>query len=152
MDRHESPSYCEMKLSRRTLLAAAAALALADVPPHHCDGYDFGPGPAITHRLNQGPFGIDQVAGWFTIATTTPSDQPIRNWGLRLMGYTWEENGPSLAARPGRAAFCSPSSPNHRRPTINSQTAGNHAPDPASLELAPRLARIIALAQRRSKR
>ncbi len=88
-----------MKFSRRTLLGAAPALALADVPPHRWDGYDFGPGPAVTDRLNQGPFGVDQDEGWFTIAATTPSNQPIRNWGLGLVGYTWEESGPSLAAR-----------------------------------------------------
>jgi hypothetical protein len=90
-----------MKLSRRTLLATTPALALADVPSHRWDGYDFGPGPAITDRLNQGPFGIDQDEGWFTIAATTPSDEPIRNWGMGLVGYTWEENGPSIAARRG---------------------------------------------------
>ena len=90
-----------MKISRRALLGAAPAVALADVPPHRWDGYDFGPGPAVADRLNQGPFGIDQDEGWFTIAATTPSDKPIRNWGLGLVGYTWEENGPSLAARRG---------------------------------------------------
>ncbi|MBZ5594899.1 MAG: hypothetical protein LAP39_21860 [Acidobacteriia bacterium] len=90
-----------MRISRRTLLGAAPALALADVPPHRWDGYDFGPGPAVTNRLNQGPFGIDQDEGWFTIAATTPSEGHIRNWGLGLVGYTWEESGPSLAARRG---------------------------------------------------
>src|SRR5713101_8104533 len=93
-----------MKLSRRNFLRAAplsAVPALADVPPHRWDGYDFGPGPAVADRLNQGPFGIDQDEGWFTIAATTSSDQPIRNWGLGLVGYTWEESGPSLAARRG---------------------------------------------------
>ena len=90
-----------MRISRRVLLGAAPALALADVPTHRWDHYDFGPGPAVTDRLNQGPFGVDQDEGWFTIAATTPSDQPIRNWGLGLVGYTWEENGPSLAARRG---------------------------------------------------
>lgn len=91
-----------MRISRRSLLGAVPALALADVPSHRWDGYDFGPGPAVTERLNQGPFGIDQDEGWFTIATTTPSDQHIRNWGLGLVGYTWEESGPSRAARAGR--------------------------------------------------
>jgi len=90
-----------MRISRRALLGAAPALVLADVPPHRWDGYDFGSGPAVNDRLNQGPFGIDQDEGWVTIAATTPSDQPIRNWGLGLVGYTWEENGPSLAARHG---------------------------------------------------
>lgn len=91
-----------MPLSRRTLLSTVPALALADVPSHRWDGYDFGPGPAATDRLNQGPFGVEQDEGWFTIAATTPSDQHIRNWGLGLVGYTWEESGPSLAARAGR--------------------------------------------------
>jgi hypothetical protein len=90
-----------MRISRRTLLGAAPVLALADVPTHRWDGYDFGSGPAVADRLNQGPFAIDQDQGWFTIAATTPSDQPIRNWGLGLVGYTWEESGPSLAARRG---------------------------------------------------
>ena len=90
-----------MRISRRSLLSAAPALALADVPPHRWDNYDFGPGPAAADRLSQGPFGIDQDEGWFTIAATTPSDQPVRNWGAGLVGYTWEESGPSLAARRG---------------------------------------------------
>jgi hypothetical protein len=73
----------------------------ADVPSHRWDGYDFGPGPRVTERLNQGPFDIEQDDGWFTIAATTPSDKPVRNYGLGLVGYTWEEGGPSLAARKG---------------------------------------------------
>jgi hypothetical protein len=39
--------------------------------------------------------------GWFTIGATTPTEEPIRNFGLGLVGYTWEESGPSLAARKG---------------------------------------------------
>src|SRR5438309_9016236 len=31
-----------------------------------------------------------------------PSEQPLRNPGLGLVGYAWEESGPSLAARAGR--------------------------------------------------
>src|SRR5512147_2119185 len=83
------------------LAAAAPALARADVPPHLWLGHDFGPGPAVPDRLDQGPFGIEQDEGWFTIATTTPSAAHLRNPGLGLVGYTWEENGPSLAARAG---------------------------------------------------
>lgn len=69
---------------------------------HLWDGYDFGPGPKVTDRLNQGPFGIEQDDGWFTIASTTPSAQPLRNFGTGLVGYAWEEGGPSIAAREGR--------------------------------------------------
>src|SRR5579864_1613833 len=53
-------------------------------------------------RLNQGPFDIEQDQGWQTILFTTPSERPIRNPGLGLVGYSWEESGPSLAARAGR--------------------------------------------------
>jgi hypothetical protein len=53
-------------------------------------------------RLNQGPFEIEQDQGWQTILFTTPSEKPLRNPGLGLVGYSWEESGPSLAARAGR--------------------------------------------------
>lgn len=53
-------------------------------------------------RLNQGPFDIEQDQGWQTILFTTPSEKPLRNPGLGLVGYSWEESGPSLAARAGR--------------------------------------------------
>jgi hypothetical protein len=56
----------------------------------------------VTERLNQGPFDIDQDQGWQTVLSTTPSERPIRNPGLGLVGYAWEESGPSLAARAGR--------------------------------------------------
>ena len=38
--------------------AGSASLAKAQgfVPVHNWDGYNFGSGPAITDRLNQGPF------------------------------------------------------------------------------------------------
>src|SRR5205823_3130074 len=61
-----------------------------------------GAGPPVRDRLNQGPFDIDQDQGWQTVLYTTPSERPLRNPGLGLVGYTWEESGPSLAARAGR--------------------------------------------------
>ena len=94
--------------TRRRLLGAGAsavatgALLRADVPDHLWQGYDFGPGPKVTDRLNQGPFPVEQDQGWRTLSTTTPSAKPVRNFGLGLCGYTWEESGPSLAARAGR--------------------------------------------------
>src|SRR5437879_5835300 len=53
-------------------------------------------------RLEQGPFDIDQDEGWLTALFTTPSEKPLRNPGLGLVGYSWEEGGPSLAARASR--------------------------------------------------
>ena len=97
-----------LTMRRRDLLKSAAALApvaqlaRGDVPTHLWGGYDFGPGPRVTGRLNQGPFAIEQDQGWFTVATTTPSERPVPNFGRGLVGYAWEESGPSLAARAGR--------------------------------------------------
>src|SRR5215468_8895536 len=98
-------------MRRRSFIkTGAAALSLAatlpkakaqDVPSHNWDNYDFGPGPKVTDRLNQGPFGIEQDEGWYTVLVTSQSTKPVRNYGLGLVGYTWEEGGPSLAARAG---------------------------------------------------
>jgi hypothetical protein len=83
------------------LAAVGPALAHADVQPHLWQGHAFGPAPPAADRLDQGPFGIEQDEGWYTIATTTASAGRVRNPGLGLVGYTWEENGPALAARAG---------------------------------------------------
>src|ERR1041385_1617509 len=97
-------------MRRRSFIKAGAALGVASaLPPlkaqevttHNWDNYDFGPGPQVTDRLNQGPFGVEQDAGWYTILVTSQSTKPVRNYGLGLVGYTWEEGGPSLAARKG---------------------------------------------------
>jgi len=73
----------------------------ADVPDHLWEGYPFG-SPQVSNRLNQGPFGIEQDQGWFTIFATQPSRDHIRNFGGGLVGYTWEENGPALGVQCGR--------------------------------------------------
>jgi hypothetical protein len=72
----------------------------ADVPDHLWEGYSFGQ-PQVTNRLDQGPFGISQDEGWFTIFVTQPSRNHIRNFGTGLVGYTWEENGPALSVQCG---------------------------------------------------
>ena len=55
------------------VLAGAGSLAprrmWADVPDHLWEGYDFGR-PSVSNRLDQGPFGITQDDGWFTIFVT----------------------------------------------------------------------------------
>src|SRR2546427_10949857 len=92
-------------MRRRDMLKGAVllpAVLAADVPSHLWQSYDFGSGPPVRERLNQGPFEIDQDQGWQTLLFTTPSERPIRNPGLGLVGYTWEESGPSLAARAGQ--------------------------------------------------
>ena len=93
-------------MRRRDFLKAGAALAgtgnliasrpmWADVQDHMWEGYDFGC-PKVTNRLDQGPFGVTQDQGWFTIFSTQPSREHIRNFGTGFVGYTWEENGPAL--------------------------------------------------------
>src|ERR1700704_3413606 len=93
-------------MKRRDLLKSASILpamsARADVPPHLWQGFDFGSGPTVRDRLNQGPFDVDQDQGWQTILFTTPSEKPLRTRGLGLVVYTGEEGGPSWAARAGR--------------------------------------------------
>jgi hypothetical protein len=90
-------------MQRRTLLQGAALLALgpsgAAAARQHTE---FGSPFPAGNRLDQGPFDIDQDQGWMTVLFTTPSEKPLRNPGLGLVGYTWEEGGPSLAARAGK--------------------------------------------------
>jgi len=80
-------------------------LARANARPSPRPREDFGVEPAARERLDQGPFDIDQDQGWQTVLFTTPSENPLRNPGLGLIGYTWEESGPSLAARAGRESL-----------------------------------------------
>ena len=97
-------------MRRRDWIGGAAAMGWmprrlqADVPTHLWPGYDFGPGPQAPDRLNQGPFAIEQDNGWFTVAATSASEHAVPNYGLGLVGYSWEEAGPSMAARAGRTA------------------------------------------------
>ena len=92
-------------LKTSAVLAGASSFAprrmLADVPDHLWEGYNFGC-PTVSNRLDQGPFGITQDDGWFTIFVTQPSRNHIRNFGTGLVGYTWEENGPALTVQCGK--------------------------------------------------
>jgi hypothetical protein len=92
-------------MRRRDLLKTAAlipALGCLDLRAHASSDQFVSFPCAPAERLNQGPFGIEQDEGWQTILFTTDSEKPLRNPGFGLVGYTWEESGPSLAARAGR--------------------------------------------------
>ena len=87
-------------MRRRDLLKGAVllpALARAGGSTRPSQDSDLNFGPASEERLNQGPFEIDQDQGWQTVLFTTPSERPLRNPGLGLVGYTWEESGPGNA-------------------------------------------------------
>jgi hypothetical protein len=89
-------------------MAAVAGLAARSAGREQADAgrpVAGGPPPQARDRLDQGPFPIDQDEGWFTIETTTPSLERVPNFGMGLVGYTWEENGPALAVRSGAATL-----------------------------------------------
>src|SRR5215469_7749765 len=94
-------------MNRRTFFRSAASTVAA--APIAAMGQACPPNvrPAfpVRERLDQGPFDIDQDEGWRTALFTTPSEKPLRNPGLGLVGYTWEENGPSLDVRGGRKSL-----------------------------------------------
>ncbi len=88
-------------LKSSVALAAAAELgtgkAHALVPAHNWANYDFGSGPTVTDRLNQGPFPqyppdavipTDEV-----VMTTTPSQEVVPNYGKGLITYITADSG-----------------------------------------------------------
>ena len=89
-------------LKSTVAVAAAAELGIgraqAHVPAHNWGNYDFGCGPAVTDRLNQGPFPqyppdavipTDDV-----VMTTTPSQDAVPNYGKGLVTYITADSGP----------------------------------------------------------
>jgi hypothetical protein len=88
-------------LKSSVALAVAAELATkqarATVPAHNWGKYDFGSGPAVRDRLNQGPFSqyapdavipTDDV-----VMTTTPSEEVVPNYGKGLVTYITADMG-----------------------------------------------------------
>ncbi len=94
-------------MQRRDFLKSSVALAVAaelgtgkahaSVPAHNWSQYDFGSGPPVTNRLNQGPFPqyppdavipTDEV-----VMTTTPSEEVVPNYGKGLITYITADMG-----------------------------------------------------------
>jgi hypothetical protein len=88
-------------LKTGAVLAATAELASGKAPgfvqAHNWSGYDFGSGPTVTDRLNQGPFPqyppdavipTDDV-----VMTTTPSEEVVPNYGKGLITYITADSG-----------------------------------------------------------
>src|SRR5438105_11066067 len=87
---------------KRTVAAAVATelgigKAQAKVPAHNWGSYDFGSGPKVTDRLDQGPFPqyppdavipTDEV-----VMTTTPSEDVVPNYGKGLITYITADMG-----------------------------------------------------------
>ena len=95
-------------MDRRNFLKASGAAALlggmaarpagAFVPAHMWEKYDFGSGPPVTDRLNQGPFPIykpeEVVPGSYVVMATTPSREIVDNYGMGLIVYVSGDLGP----------------------------------------------------------
>src|SRR5713226_7259437 len=94
-------------MQRRDFLKSAVAAAVAaelgmgkaqaKVSAHNWANYDFGPGPQVADRLNQGPFPqyppdavipTDDV-----VMTTTSSQDVVPNYGKGLVTYITADSG-----------------------------------------------------------
>jgi len=67
------------------------------VPAHNWDRYDFGSGPPISNRLNQGPFPQYPPEAVFpggeVVMATTPSSEVVPNFGKGLITYITADMG-----------------------------------------------------------
>ncbi len=94
-------------MQRRDFLKSTVAVAVAaelgigkakaNVPAHNWGKYDFGSGPQVNDRLNQGPFPqyppeavipTDDV-----VMTTTASEEAVPNYGKGLVAYITADSG-----------------------------------------------------------
>ncbi|MGB7191518.1 MAG: twin-arginine translocation signal domain-containing protein, partial [Acidobacteriaceae bacterium] len=88
-------------MDRRSFLKTAAIAGIAGgvgspvarayVPAHNWGHYDFGSGPHITDRLNQGPFPQyppEAISpGGDVVMATTPTNDIVPNYGKGLVTY-----------------------------------------------------------------
>ena len=98
------PQTEEVRMRRRDFLRAGGTVALASgfatqqmyayVPGHNFEKYDFGSGPLAADRLYQGPFPTDLFPSWNVVMATTPSLDPVPNYGMGLVTYICDEKGP----------------------------------------------------------
>jgi len=94
-------------MQRRDFLKSGVALAVAAelgaskahglVRAHNWDKYDFGSGPTVTDRLNQGPFPQYQPDAAIptddVVMTTTPTEEVVPNYGKGLVTYITADSG-----------------------------------------------------------
>ena len=71
--------------------------AHAAVRAHNWGNYDFGSGPQVTDRLNQGPFPQyapdAAIPGDEVVMTTTPAEEAVANYGRGLVTYITADMG-----------------------------------------------------------
>ena len=83
---------------RDFMKAGLVGTAAAYVPPHNFDKYDFGSGPVVQNRLNQGPFPADLYPSWNVVMALTPSTEVVPNYGMGMVTYLCDEVGLQTAA------------------------------------------------------
>jgi len=83
---------------RDFMKAGLVGTAAAYVPPHNFDKYDFGSGPVVQNRLNQGPFPADLYPSWNVVMALTPSTEVVPNYGMGMVTYLCDEVGLQKAA------------------------------------------------------
>lgn len=95
-------------MKRRSFLKTTSAISLGIgafankvfgfVPAHNWEKYDFGNGPMVTDRLNQGPFPIYEpevvAPNSEVVMTTHPSNKILNNFGMGLTVYISGDIGP----------------------------------------------------------
>lgn len=138
------------------------------VPAHNWGGYDFGLGPTVPDRLNQGPFPQYPpdavIPNDDVVMTTTPSDDVVPNYGKGLITYitadkgTEEIQGPDVrpvdaqgAAAVERAIEELVAFPLGEKLYVR-PTWREVQPRPGKLELPPYLQQVFALAKSSGKR
>ncbi|HUX09919.1 MAG TPA: twin-arginine translocation signal domain-containing protein [Terriglobia bacterium] len=94
-------------MNRRNFLKSGSALAAVAglgaktaegfVPAHNWGKYDFGSGPQVRDRLNQGPFPQyppdASIPSDEVVMTTTPSDEVVPGYGKGLVTYITADMG-----------------------------------------------------------
>ena len=95
-------------MKRRSFIKTSGAIALGAsaaannifgfVPAHNWEKYDFGSGPVVNDRLNQGPFPIYEpevvAPGSDVVMATNPSNKILKNFGMGLTVYISGDIGP----------------------------------------------------------
>src|ERR1700729_71951 len=94
-------------MKRRDFLKSGMALAVAAelgaskaqglVSAHNWGKYDYGPGPPVADRLNQGPFPqyppVAVIPTDDVVMTTTSSEDAVPNYGKGLVTYITADSG-----------------------------------------------------------
>jgi len=89
--------FLKSSLATASALTIGAGTAQGMVRAHNWGKYDFGSGPPVSDRLNQGPFPQyppdAAIPGDDVVMTTTPSDDVVPNYGKGLVTYITADMG-----------------------------------------------------------